>query len=221
MSWVCEYCSTTNVDRDKKCLVCDKKRTRASVRKEKRIAREDEIARANALIYKYTTIAGKILCLSSIVLFSITALVVLYLKMQNGLIDDLIYNAIAIAENIIEQFKLMFNVNLSLIFAQFVHSPARYVIRNAKIILEPIVSVLYVNIRSITAELFVNQSFKYEILYEKIIIIANDIIMAFRFWGSLIATLLISAVENVVAVVYNAVEMFQKAKEPIVNLKNH
>lgn len=65
------------------------------------------------------------MCFSSIVLFSVIALIVLYLKIQSGSLGGLVYTGIAIVENIGENFKLLFNVNVEAIETQLLDSPLK------------------------------------------------------------------------------------------------
>ena len=75
MSWICDYCSTANEDRDTECFVCCRERSKESIRAAKRAAREERTKRINEAIYKGITITGKVMFFSSIVLFSVIALI--------------------------------------------------------------------------------------------------------------------------------------------------
>lgn len=60
MSWVCEYCSTSNDDHDTVCFVCGQERSMDSIREAKRIEAAERTKRVCEITYKCTTIAGKI-----------------------------------------------------------------------------------------------------------------------------------------------------------------
>ena len=123
MSWVCEFCSTTNEDGDSRCFVCDSERTDRTSREEPRVVREEprvvreeprvvreeprvvreeprrvvhepprrvvheprrttrtrRTSGSGEKVYRVVVLAGKILCLSSIIVFALAALVIFFL----------------------------------------------------------------------------------------------------------------------------------------------
>lgn len=134
MSWTCEYCSSINDDSTKKCFVCDSERSRESVlearreeretrrverettrrvaRDTRRVARSSRVAAGEIIIYRITNITGKVLCLGSIIVFLVFALIALFLRMSSGSLDDVIYNLWAMLSNLVDNFCLMFYKNI-------------------------------------------------------------------------------------------------------------
>lgn len=134
MSWTCEYCSSINDDSTKKCFVCDSERSRESVlearreereaRREvretrrverettRRAARSSRVAAGEIIIYRIANITGKVLCLGSIIVFLVFALIALFLRMSSGSLDDIIYNLWAMLTNMFDNFCLMFYKNI-------------------------------------------------------------------------------------------------------------
>ena len=219
MSWICDYCSTANEDRDTECFVCGRERSKESIREAKRAAREERTKRINEVVYKSTTITGKVMCFSSIVLFSVIALIVLYLKMQSGSLGDLVYTGIAIAENIGENFKLLFNINVEAIATQLLDSPLKNIGSNYEAIRLYALNTIQNNGECIITELFVNRSVKYETFSQKFILLKDAIVGAFQSWWTVISLLVVNIGENISSVVYNAEEIVQKIKEPFMQFK--
>lgn len=141
MSWICEYCSTVNEDSDTHCFVCDSERSRESVlearreeretrrverettrrvsrdtrrvaRDTRRVARSSRVAAGEIIIYRIANITGKVLCLGSIIVFLVFALIALFLRMSSGSLDDIIYNLWAMLTNMFDNFCLMFYKNI-------------------------------------------------------------------------------------------------------------
>lgn len=219
MSWICDYCSTANEDRDTECFVCGRERSKESIREAKRAAREERTKRINEVIYKSTTITGKVLCFSTIVLFSVIALIVLYFKMQSGSLGDLVYTGIAIVENIGENFKLLFNVNVESIAEQLLDSPLKNIGTNYEIMRSHAINTLQNNGECIITELFVNRSVKYETFAQKFVLLKDSIVGAFQLWWTVISLLAANIGENVNSVVYNAEKIVEKVKEPFLQFK--
>ncbi len=132
MSWVCEYCSTSNDDHDTVCFVCGKERSVESIREAKRIAAEEKSEHICEITYKCATLVGKIFFILTIVLFSVMILVLLFQKMRSGTLDDVLSNGIVLGENIAENFKLIYSENISSIMVQIGNSPVYNVSNNAK-----------------------------------------------------------------------------------------
>ena len=124
MSWICDYCSTANEDHDTECFVCGRERSKESIMEAKRAAREERMRHIHEVIYKSTTITGKVLCVSSIVLFSVISLIVLYVRMRSGLLGDLVYVGIAIVENVGENLAMLYQFNVRDIFLGLLDSAA-------------------------------------------------------------------------------------------------
>ena len=219
MSWICDYCSTANEDHDTECFVCGRERSMESIREATRIAREERTKRINEIIYKSATITGKVLCFSSIVLFSVIALIVLFLKMQSGSLGDLFDIGIVIFENIGENFKLLFNVNVKSIVGQLVDSPLKNIGTNYKIMRSHAINILKNNSACIITELFVNRRVKYETFAQKLVILKDSIVGAFRLWWTVISLLIANIGESISSAVYNIGEIVEKVKEHFLQLK--
>lgn len=220
MSWICDYCSTANEDCDTECFVCGCERSKESIREAKRIVLEERTKRINEVIYNSTTITGKVMCFSSIVLFSVIALIILYLKMRNGLLGDLAYAVIAIFENIGENFKSLFSVNVKIIAIQFIDSLVKTVGENYGVIWLHALNTIQNSSECIITELFVNRNIKYETFFQKFVLLKNVIVDAFKLWWTVISLLVANIGENIGSVVYNLGSIFQKIKEPFIELKN-
>ena len=220
MSWICDYCSTANEDRDTECFVCCRERSKESIRAAKRAAREERNKRINEAIYKGITITGKVMFFSSIVLFSVIALIVLCLKMKNGLLGDLVYTVIVIIENVGDNFKLLFNVNIKAIATQLLDSPLKNIGSNSKTICLYVLNTIQNNGKCVITELFVNRSVKYETFFQKFILLKDKIVGVFQLWWYVISLLAVNIRENISSVVYNAKEIVQGIKEIFMNLKN-
>ena len=219
MSWICDYCSTANEDRDKECFVCGRERSKESIREAKRAAREERTKRINEVVYKSTTITGKVMCFSSIVLFSVIALIVLYLKMQSGSLGDLVYTGIAIVKNVWENMKLLFRVNVEVIAMQLLDSPLKNIGANSEAMSSAALNVLQNNSKYIMTELFVNRSEKYEIFTQKFGLLKDAIVGAIQSWWAVISLLVANIGENISSVTYNAEEIVRKIKEPFLQFK--
>ncbi len=110
MSWICEYCSTYNEDSVSECFVCGQARSEASLREAKRRQKEEREERVGALIYKWSMIVTRTLFISSTVLFSLFALIIVVMKLMSGDINDIanaiIKTGIHIGNNLISPFTV-------------------------------------------------------------------------------------------------------------------
>ena len=139
--------------------------------------------------------------------------------MQSGSLGDLVYTGIAIVENIGENFKLLFNVNVEAIATQLLDSPLKNIGSNYEAIRLYARSTIQNNGECIITELFVNRSVKYEIFSQKFILLKDAIVGAFQLWWTVISLLVVNIGENISLVVYNAEEIVQKIKEPFMQFK--
>lgn len=220
MSWICEYCSTTNENRDKKCFVCGTERSKESIQEAKRAVREKRARQTHAIIYKSATITAKVLCVSSIVLFSIIAVIILYLKMKNGSLGDLLDVGFAITKNIGENFRLLFVENIRLMVIRLLNSPIMYIGSNFETVCFHMLHILQSNIEGITSELFVYRSIKYEAAIQRLVLLKDTIVEAFQLWWTEMVLLIGNIRDNIVSTVKNVEEMLQKFKESFLKIKN-
>lgn len=244
MSWVCEFCSTTNEDGDSRCFVCDSERTGRTSREEPRVVREEprvvreeprvvreeprvvreeprrvvhepprrvvheprrttrtrRTSGSGEKVYRVVVLAGKILCLSSIIVFALAALVMLFLKMSSGSLDDLINMLIAVFDNLMDNISRVFRRNVRALL-KHLGDFFRYLWYN----LEPVFSVATGNIRSqaacIAITLFDNKDLKYELLGGKIEVISlglRDLILRFFTLVSVLFAALFKIIKSVV-----------------------
>ena len=219
MSWICDYCSTTNEDHNTECFVCGKSRSKESIREAKRIAREERSRTVNAEIYQKTTRAGKIVCFSSIALFCAITLILITLKMRNDFVGDLIYSGIAVIENFGQNFAFLFGVNFVSIFKHIFHFSLNNLFTNCGVICLYVAGNIQGTFGTVITELFVNKSIKYEILFQKIIIIMDSISNMFQQWFSIISTLVSDLIGVIAAGAHNLGAIFEKVKEPFLNFK--
>ena len=219
MSWICEYCSTVNDEDCIQCFVCEKERSKESIEAANQIKREERIRRINTTIYTSTSILGRILCISSIVLFSIVALVALIFKMKNGAIGDIVSSSISIIENVGKNFKLLFGVNFDLIASHLKNSPMQCIGDNFETISNYAKNTLHTNCECIVTELFINRAERYEILAQKNNTIKDSVHGAFDIYGSVISNLLDNIGDRFEDIADNIKEIIQKTKESILNVR--
>lgn len=220
MSWICDYCSTANDDRDTECFVCGRERSKKSILEAKRAAQEERTKRVNEMIYKSTTIVGRVMCFSSITLFSVIAIILLCLKIQNSSLGDLIHSGIAIADNIGDNFKLLFSVNVVSVATQLFHSG---VVNTGKCIIEICLysaNTLQSHGECLIFELFTCRNIKYEAFSQKFIILIDAFIEAIKLWWTVISILVVNSGEIIGLIAHNVGEIFKKAKELFCNLEN-
>lgn len=74
-------------------------------------------------IDKCITLTAKVLCLASIVVFAVIALILFSIKIIDGSVGDIWTAFVAILRNIGENFKLLFAVNIKAIVTELFNSP--------------------------------------------------------------------------------------------------
>ena len=139
--------------------------------------------------------------------------------MPSGSLGDLVYTGIAIAENIGENFKLLFNVNVEAIATQLLDSPLKNIGSNYEAIRLYTLNTIQNNGECIITELFVNRSEKYEIFTQKFGLLKDAIVGAIQSWWAVISLLVANIGENISSVTYNAEEIVRKIKEPFLQFK--
>lgn len=219
MSWICDYCSTANEDCDTECFVCGRERSKESILEAKRAAQEERTKHINEVIYKSATITGKVMCFSSIALFSVIAIILLYLKIQNASLGDLIYSGIAIADNIGNNFKLLFSANVVSIATQLFHSIVINTGKNIEEICMYTAYTLQSNGECIVFELFVNRNVKYEAFSQTFVILIDSFIGALKLWWTVISLLVVNSGEIIGSIVNNVEEIVKKVKEPFLQFR--
>ena len=123
MSWLCEYCSTYNPDESRTCYVCNAKKSMKTIRAARRLARKEAYDRLKPKILDGLTLVGKIAFLGSIIVYSIVALISLYLIMQNGRMSDIIVTCIDIVRHAGENVLSLVEINLMTLLESLSESP--------------------------------------------------------------------------------------------------
>ena len=219
MSWICEYCSTANADSDTRCFVCEVARSEESIREAKRIAREARSRRVNAWVYKSATLTGKIMCVSSISVFSLIALLILYFKMRSGELSDLVYVGIAMAENTVVNFRVLFGEALRGIVACLADVPIEDLAENLKTIFGYTGDVLESGREGIVSELFVNCGAKCQSFLRTLSVLSDKVEKIFCLSKNVIFSLADKASKSIDSVLNNAEEIVQKARETFLQFK--
>lgn len=213
MSWICENCSTVNEDSMSLCFVCGTKRSEEQILEAKRIVREEKTNRVNTIIYNVVTITGKVLFFSSIALFSVVLLIVLFLRMRNGELDDLIQNGIDIFFNGAENFELLFCVNFDTVMEHFGKVHLSSISENFEEIWSRNTDILSMKFESIITELFVNKNIKYETMAYTFEHVNDSFVDMLSSWSYAISTLFDNISDRLSDAIYNIEEVIYKCKE--------
>lgn len=219
MSWICDTCSTANEDHDRECFVCGEARSAESIREAERAEREARAERRSSTIYKCATVTGKVLFFSSIALFSVVALILLFLKMRNGAISDIVFVLFTIVENVVDQFMSLFGVNIVFLFTQLGDSPIKHLGRNFVEVFSQMGSTLYEGFRCVVTEMFVNRSDKFENPEQVAVAVRDQIVGALISRGTIVSHLLSQVWGQIVSTVNNGIAIFQNAKEAVLQFK--
>lgn len=99
MSWVCDFCSSSNDDSVVECFVCGQRRSEASIQEARRRAREEKERRVMEKILKYSSQTSKILFIVSVSVSTLTTTLMLVLMMINGNLSTIIESGIAIGKH--------------------------------------------------------------------------------------------------------------------------
>ena len=219
MSWICDYCSTLNDDSVTECFVCETPRSKESIREAKRAEREERSKRINIILYNSTTVTGKVLCFSSIVLFSVIALIILFLKMKNGLLNDTVHVGISMMEKMWGNFRPIFEVNLGAIIDHWIDFPLGDIEKTHDVISLCVKNTVESRVDCITAELFTNERLKYEVLSDKISLLIDSIADAFNFWKEAIVCHFERAWDNISSIWNSGEGIIQKFKDMFLQFK--
>ncbi|MBQ8414832.1 MAG: hypothetical protein IJX58_06285 [Clostridia bacterium] len=215
MNWLCENCSTYNPGENKVCFVCDSKRPTGAIRKAKRAAKVETLNRLKPKIYKAVTIGGKVLFLGSIIVFSIVALISLFLTMSDGLINNVVWRAISIVRNALANVGSIIRVNCREILTCIMDSPIKYVAENAKGIIFQFISLLKQSAFGLLSELLSECFSKLKGIWDNLGVVKENAVEAASIGISAALMLIAIVSEKINAIIKVVSHLIQKVSEQV------
>ncbi len=111
MSWICDYCSTSNEDSSTECFVCGESRSEASLREARARLHEERVEKFNKLFYKWSMGISRTIFIASTISFTVAALIIIVMKLMNGSIDDFVNAIIQTGAHVGNNIALTFTQN--------------------------------------------------------------------------------------------------------------
>ena len=209
MGWVCDRCSTYNVDEVSKCFVCDFDRTEESIREAKRAKRAERIKLGG----KIAAISGKVLFFVSIILFSVFAGITVYFKAKEGALGDVGGTLIGVGGNIADNFKTQFYDNINALVHQLLNSPMMDTVGNLKEMYFHALNGLKTDGKVAALEMLSNFGLRAEGIYQNLVDVKDGISEVAQGHKSLGAIIKDNALEAIQVIRRIASVAFEKVSE--------
>ena len=111
MSWVCEFCDSTNEESSRQCFVCGHDRSAESIRESKARAREEKMARLSEGIAKNVCGATKVAFMAGLGVSSLAVAIIVIIKIINGQLDDIWRSLTAVTGRAWDNISVSFGKN--------------------------------------------------------------------------------------------------------------
>lgn len=131
MSWVCDFCSSSNDDSSVECFVCGQHRSEASIREARRRAKEEKERAMSEKIFKYSSRISQILFITSLSISAIMATLMLVLMAINGNLSMPVESGVLIVRHFGTRISGSFAINTAAIARHIANSSLLLLSQNA------------------------------------------------------------------------------------------
>lgn len=212
MNWICDCCSSVNEERETECFVCGTPRSAASIREAARRAREERRENRLRTACKYLSGTGKVLFIAAVSVLALTFLLILFFKVKDGELGDIVYALIAVAKRTGASIRDAFAVQLVAALQRVPPSLADFG-KNLWTVLKKAAESIRLDLGGIGAEVFVTRNAKFKHFSGVTVAVKDRVVAAFVYWWAVLTTLLPQCFEAVKGIPHNVRAIALKIKE--------